>query len=269
MWKWETEQQPRGVIVIVQGALEHHSRYGWLIEMWRKAGFHVVMGDLPGQGITSRAQRGHISTFNDYLTAVKEWVEAAYQFDLPVFLLGHGIGGLITIRLLQELDFEVAGVIASSPCLGMVHTPPKMINMMSHSLNSLTPSFKFSYGVTAEMVTRNEQVIEADKEDSLLINKVSVRWYRELLQAIKVASLKVNDMPNVPLLLMQAGADRIVDRKAVRKWFHQIDLSDMHYKEWPGLYHEIFNEPEREDVFYYAKGFVENQLRLLGYVVDK
>ena len=58
MWKWETEQEAKAVIVIIHGAMEHHGRYGWLIEMWRTSGYHVIMGDLPGQGMTSRAQRG-------------------------------------------------------------------------------------------------------------------------------------------------------------------------------------------------------------------
>jgi lysophospholipase len=87
---------------------------------------------------------------------------------------------------------------------------------------------------------------------------------------MKIAHLKTEAIsPDIPLLVMQAGEDKIVDKKAVRKWFHQLDLSEMHYKEWPSLYHEIFNEPEREDVFFYAKEFVENRLRQLGYVVDK
>ncbi|MEK4028396.1 MULTISPECIES: alpha/beta hydrolase [Bacillaceae] len=269
MWKWETEQQPKGVIVMIHGAMEHHGRYGWLIEMWRRNGFHVVMGDLPGQGMTSRAKRGHISSFNEYIEEVKDWVQAAYQFDLPLFILGHSMGGLIAIRLLQEMEVETAGVILSSPCLGMNHTPPKVMDILSHGLNSLSPSVKFSSGLTVEMATRNEEVRQADKEDLLYVNKVSVRWYRELLQAIKTADLKTGAVPDVPLLVMQAGDDLIVDKKSVRKWFHRLDLSEMHYKEWPGLYHEIFNEPEREEVFHYAKGFVENRLRLLGYVIEE
>lgn len=70
---------------MVHGAMEHHGRYGWLIEMWRVSGFHVVMGDLPGQGMTTRSRRGHIDSFQEYLIEVKDWIQAAYTFDLPVF----------------------------------------------------------------------------------------------------------------------------------------------------------------------------------------
>ena len=56
MWKWEAEGEAKAVVVMVHGAMEHHRRYGWLIEMWRLSGFHVIMGDLPGQGMTTRAK---------------------------------------------------------------------------------------------------------------------------------------------------------------------------------------------------------------------
>jgi len=65
MWKWEADGEAKAVIVMVHGELEHHGRYGWLIEQWRLAGFHVIMGDLPGQGLTSRVNRGHIESFDD------------------------------------------------------------------------------------------------------------------------------------------------------------------------------------------------------------
>ncbi len=74
------------------------------------------------------------------------------------------------------------------------------------------------------------------------------------------------DSLDVPLLVMQAGSDLIVDKKSVKRWFNKLDVSEMHYKEWPELYHELFNEPEREEVFRYTMEFVDSRLRLLGYV---
>lgn len=59
--------------------------------MWRNAGYHVVMGDLPGQGTSTRA-RGHIRSFQEYIDTVDEWIEHAKSFRLPTFLLGHSMG---------------------------------------------------------------------------------------------------------------------------------------------------------------------------------
>ncbi|WP_064092713.1 alpha/beta hydrolase [Rossellomorea aquimaris] len=267
MWKWETDQEAKAVIVIIHGAMEHHGRYGWLIEMWRASGFHVIMGDLPGQGMTSRSHRGHIDSFDEYIIEVKDWIQAAYAFDLPVFVIGHSMGGLVAVRFLQESHVNLAGVILSSPCLGLVKSPAKPVQLLSYGLNKFAPMVKFSSGLTIDMATRNADVREIDSNDSLYITKVSVRWYRELVHAIKLAFMNLTKMPDVPLLVLQAGEDKIVDKKAVKKWFNELSLSEMHYKEWPKCYHEIYNEPEREEIFEYSKTFIESRLKSIGYIL--
>lgn len=269
MWKWECEGKPKAVIVIVHGAMEHHGRYGWLIEMWRQNGFHIVMGDLPGQGKTTRARRGHISSFQEYTNEVSDWVSASFQFNVPVFLLGHSMGGLIATRFVQEQKPELAGVILSSPLYKMKHAPPKYLDLAAHGLNSLTPSLKFDSGLTSEMVTRNEEVHSYDADDPLFVRKVSVRWYREVVQAMKLAAASAGEIPDIPHLIMQAGNDLVTDESAVRSFVKKVNLTELQYKEWPGLYHEIFNEPEREQVFQYTLDFVHNRLRALGFIIEK
>lgn len=260
MWKWEGENA-KGTIVIVHGAAEHHGRYKWLIEMFRMHGFHVVAGDLPGQGTTSRSRRGHIDSFDEYIETVASWVHEASVYEQPVFLLGHSMGGLVVIRTLQEKRLPVRGVILSSPCLGLVHYPSKALEIASRILNVIHPKKRFPSGLTVEMATRNEEVREMDKNDSLYVTKMSVRWYRELVKAIRIAHEKMADLPDVPMLVMQAGDDKIVDKSAVKSWFDQLAISEKVYKEWPKLYHEIFNEPEREQVFLYAHTFLTLQLQ--------
>ncbi len=103
------------------------------------------------------------------------------------------------------------------------------------------------------MATRNEDVIEVDQNDSLYVRKVSVRWYRELLKTIESAMVPTDAFLRVPLLVMQAGDDKLVDKTMVIKWFSGVASHNKAYKEWEGLYHEIFNEPEREDVFKASK----------------
>lgn len=267
MWKWEAEGEAKAVIVMVHGAMEHHRRYGWLIEMWRTSGFHIIMGDLPGQGITSRSRRGHIDSFDEYIFEVKDWVQAAYRYELPVFLLGHSMGGLICIRLLQEERLNLAGVILSSPCLGLVKTPSKILNALSLGLNMIYPSLRLNSGLTVEMATRNLDVREADVNDTLYITKVSVRWYRELAAAMKIAFEKLGEIQDIAMLVMQGGDDKIVNKATVREWFNSAPLSEKRFKEWQKCYHEIFNEPEREDVFEYSKDFVISQLKAIGYIV--
>lgn len=267
MWKWEAEGNARAVIVIVHGAMEHHRRYGWLIEQWRNSGFHVVMGDLPGHGLTTRSRRGHIDSFEEYVNEAKKWIDASYQFELPVFLIGHSMGGLITVRLLQKERLNVAGVILSSPCLGLVNKPSPILHAGTIILNKVFPTLRVSSGISLDHVTRNEDVRELDRNDTLYVKKISVRWYRELEEAMKNAFTMIKRTQDTPLLVVQGGDDRVVDKEKVRNWFNSVPLSEKRFKEWPKCYHEVFNEPEREEVFLYVKDFVEGQLKGLGYIV--
>ncbi|WP_246941411.1 alpha/beta hydrolase [Bacillus pinisoli] len=263
MWKWEAENA-KGVIVMVHGAAEHHGRYKWLIEMWRGEGYHVIMGDLPGQGTTSRRDRGHIDKFDVYIEAVEEWYKEALSYQLPIVLLGHSMGGLTVIRTMQEKQLKINCMILSSPCLGISEqtTPSIFLDLASRVLNKITPSLRIATGLTPSMATRNKEVIELDSNDSLYVTKVSVRWFRELIHATVLALINIKKVPDVPVLFMQGGDDQIVDKRKGKEWFDQLDVTDKTYKEWHGLYHEIFNEPEREQVFDYAKRFVETQLSI-------
>lgn len=258
MWKWNA-WDPRAVMVMIHGAGEHHGRYKWLIEKWRSNGYHVVMGDLPGQGMSSR-KRGHIQSFDEYIQEVDHWLREAQTFELPVFLLGHSMGGLVAIRTLQTIHFPLKGVILSSPCLGLIHKPNKVVDWVSKGLNVFAPSMRFDSNLTAEIATRNQEIQDASKNDSLLVTKVSVRWYRELVNAMEQAFEEALKLPDIPLLVMQGGEDKIVDKNSVKKWFNQLDLTDKSYKEWKGLYHEIFNEPEREFVFDKAFSFANEHI---------
>lgn len=255
MWKWETKDEAKGIVIMVHGAGEYHGRYEWVIEQFNLAGYHVLMGDLPGQGTTTR-RRGHIDSFDEYITAIEEWIGEAARYHLPVFLFGHSMGGLASIRAVTERPFDVKGIILSSPCLGLAKQPSKGIDTLSKVLNKVAPSIKFSANIEPVNKTRNEQVLLRDATDTLIVERVSVRWYRELVNAMKLALLQTDRFPNIPLLVIQAGDDRIVDKHAVRQWFNQIVSHDKMYKEYPGFYHEVLNEPERDDVFKFIKAYL-------------
>ncbi len=258
MWKWEVEEA-RGVMVIVHGAGEHHGRYQWLAQKWNEHGLDVVMGDLPGQGRT-RGKRGHIQSFTHYLDTIGEWLEEAGKKGLPVFLFGHSMGGLAAIRLLMERKPALFGVVLSSPCLALKKPPAKAKELMTKAFHRVAPTFSAKSGIRTELVTRNEDIREAYLKDELRVTTVTARWYQELVKAMRTANHYPEKVINTPMLVMQAGEDFLVDKLAVRDWFDNIELTEKHYKEWPGLYHELFNEPERDEVFRHAVGFINLQL---------
>lgn len=252
----KTAAQAKAVVVIVHGAGEHSGRYEWLIRKWNEHGYHVVIGDLPGQGKTTGV-RGYIRSFADYIETVMRWFEEAKRFQLPIVLLGHSMGGLVIIRTLMMKKLPVYKVILSSPCLGLAQYPPNWLESISKLLNIVWPKLRVSANHPPGIGTRNEEIKAKDALDPLYNRKISIRWYRELREAMALAHEQTDEFPNVPLLILQGGDDRIVNKQDVKQWYDRLQIDTKLYKEWQGLYHEVFNEPEREEVFSYALQFVQ------------
>ncbi|MBU9713767.1 alpha/beta fold hydrolase [Evansella tamaricis] len=264
MWKWEASgPKRRGVFVIVHGAGEYHVRYKWVVEKLNSLHYHVIMGDLPGQGMTE-GPRGHVDRFQDYLDVVLSWIQEAKKYDLPVILMGHSMGGLISIHSLLHFEPEDLPdvVILSSPCLGLKNDPPVYKRTLSSVLNRVTPGFRLPSGLPPGSGTRDEAMRKRDLDDSRLIKHVSIRWYKELVKAMSYAHKQKTDLPDIPLLVTQSGNDLIVNKERVKEWFNGLTLTDKTYKEWHNLYHEVLNEPEREEVLSHLIGFVTIQLQL-------
>ncbi|WP_147805169.1 alpha/beta hydrolase [Alkalicoccus halolimnae] len=263
MWKWEAAGKPKATVVIVHGAGEYHARYEWVIEEMRHMNFHVFMGDLPGQGTTEGA-RGHVDSFKEYVHKVREWLNEAGEEKLPLILFGHSMGGLISVTTLQHLHAEELPdmVVLSSPCFGLVNVQPWIKRSSARVLNRVAPRTMFPNGLEPGTGTRDPFMRTRDAEDPLLVKRVSARWYNELTTHMYRAHKQIKRTPNIPFYVMQGGEDKIVDKYAVKAWFNALDVDEKAYKEWPGLYHEVLNEPEREQVLAHMAGFITTQLVL-------
>ncbi|WP_082686350.1 alpha/beta hydrolase [Bacillus coahuilensis] len=248
---------PKGVLVLIHGAMEYHGRYKWTIERFREEGYTVVAGDLPGHGTSSRRFRGHIDSFDEYLMEVEDWVGHALQYELPTFLFGHSMGGLVAVRYLQKEKKPIQGVILSSPGLGLLAGPPMSLNLLSYPLNLLSPKMKFKAKIMPGSITRDRDRQDSDLNDSLYLTKVSVRWYRELKSAVGKAFDEIIDFPDLPVLVLQGDDDKLVDKEKVYDWFQALSVSDKHYKSWKKCYHELLSEPEKEQVVTVVKHFLD------------
>jgi lysophospholipase len=233
-----------GSILLVHGAGEHSGKYEWVISQWNQAGYDVLCGDLPGYG-RSEGKKGHIDRFEDYIDAVQDWYELLIRESPHVpFVVGHSLGGLVTARFMEIKKPIVTGVIMSSPCFGLSMKVPKWKQLIANGLNVLYPSLVLASGLEDNQVSRSPRVAD----DPLSTSVASVRWYRELILNIEKNVKESKGFPDVPLLVYQAGEDLVVDREQVKRWISEVPIKNKTYKEWPGLYHEILNDPEKENV---------------------
>ena len=269
MWKWETENDAKGVVVIAHNILEHTGRYAYVITMLRRNGYHVIMGDLPGQGQTSRANKGQIEDFNEYHENVLEWIKIANEYKIPTFLLGVGLGGLILLNLLERVELPIEGLMLISPLLEFNQSGKGRKNKLLSNVGKASKDTRFKIGITAQDLTRNDEVIEETENDALMLKKVTYHWYNLVSETMKETMEHIKDIKSLPTLIMFGTEDIISDISATKELKDKLATNELYYKVWNGLYHEIHNEPERDQVMRYVLTFLNNSVNTMGFIVEE
>ena len=268
MWKWETENEAKGVVVIAHNMLEHTGRYAYLITMLRRNGYHVIMGDLPGQGQTARSNKGQIESFDVYHEHILDWIRIANEYKIPTYILGVGLGGLIVLNLLEKVEVPVEGLMLISPLLEFKKNNKVRKDKVISNIGRLVKDTRFNMGIEIEDLTRNEEVIQETKEDQLMLSKVSYKWYKQIVEVMKETVQHLQDIDPIPTLVMSASEDKISDIKVTEMLKDKVKTNELYYKVWPGFYHEIHNEPERDEVMRYILSFLNNSASTMGFIVN-
>ncbi|MBO8172908.1 MAG: alpha/beta hydrolase [Bacillaceae bacterium] len=259
--KWPVSSAKASVL-IVHGAGEHIGRYQWVISRLNEQGYTVYGGDLPGFG-RSPGKKGHVDQFDVYTDQVNHWWQQMTEADSgPFYVLGHSMGGLITVAWLEKCRDELtepAGVILSSPALGTRVKVPFWKEALSKTLNRLVPGLRMDAGIKPEYVSRDVKVSDAYRDDPLVVKRLSVRWYREFLHTIEQVWLKRDQFPDVPLLVLQAEKDRLVDPEMSRTWVEALHIKDKQFHMMKAMYHEVLQDPDKEKVMNIILSWIEHK----------
>lgn len=242
---------PRGAIVLVHGLAEHTGRYTDTAAHFAGLGWSVYAADLRGHGLSPdgpKPGRVHVRRFSDYLLdvdAVREHA-ATHHAGQPLYILGHSMGGLISLSYLLEHPGVFAGGVISSPALAPHPDalPPRRIVWIARLLSWLRPRTFFPSEVSPEVVCRDPAVVKAYAEDPLISRTVSARWFVSMMKAMTAAHERAALLAE-PVLLMQSGADLLVDPAAPQRWATTTPAGRVEFVAWEGLYHEMLNEPEK------------------------
>jgi alpha-beta hydrolase superfamily lysophospholipase len=254
VWQSWAPETPRGVVIIIHGLAEHGGRYHETAGFLSTKGWAVYACDLRAHGLSPdppKAGRVHVNRFTDYAHDVDAMIGLVqiHHAGLPVFILGHSMGGLIAISYALEKPEALAGAIISSPALGThpEFKPPLFLKIMVGILSRLAPRLLVDSGLDTQAICRDPQVVQAYIDDPLVSQKVSARWYSEITRAMKRAHKNAGSL-RIPMLLMQSGADRLVDPAAPGRWAGLTPPGLVELVQWEGLYHEMLNEPEKGQV---------------------
>lgn len=254
--EWRVQgDEPRGTVQLVHGLGEHVERYDALALRLASAGWRVVGHDHRGHG-RSEGARGVLPRTDALLRDLARVIDATRsRRGGPTVLLGHSMGGAIAARLVAEGTRRetrraawwrpVTALALSSPALaadlGVVARLQVAIG------RRLAPSAAVANGLQSAWISRDPDVVAAYESDPLVHDRITPRLAGFILDAGAFARARAPRWP-VPTLLLWAGSDRCVAPRGSRAFAAAAPPERVTSQEFPALYHEIFNEPEREEV---------------------
>jgi len=234
----------RGVVLICHGANEHMGRYPHVIQALNEAGYDVHGLDLRGHG-QSGGKRGHVLRWERYSEDLRV---VAQSIGGSMVLLGHSMGGLVVLECMREgiNGVDVQGIMVSNPLLGLAFEPPRVKAFFANVFSAISPGLLLGNELNADHLSHDTAMNEAYLSDPLVSRKLSPRWFTEM----KGALARVHDAApsySLPFLLMQGTDDPITSAPTATEFFQQYG-GPKTVQAHEGLYHEIFNEIEREKV---------------------
>jgi len=250
---WDVGIAPRGQVVIVHGLGEHGGRYARVAASLNAHGWRVVAYDQRGHG-ASQGARGVMGAPDSLLVDLARVLDVARAAcDGPLVLLGHSLGGLIAARFVAErlrptpADWarEVDALVLSSPALDAGFS--RVQKLLLATLPPLLPHLALGNGLNPHWLSRDLAVVQAYLADPLVHDRISTRLAAFIAEAGPEV-LALAPGWTVPTLLMWAGADRCVAPAGSARFAQDAPAAVLTAQEWPGLSHEIFNEPEHHEV---------------------
>jgi acylglycerol lipase len=257
---WLPDGAVRAVLLVAHGYGEHGGRYGNLVDRLVPRGYALYALDHRGHG-RSDGPRGHVGRFAELvadLHALRVRVEAE-QRGRPLFLVGHSLGGLIVVRYLLAHPSGLAGAVLSSPALGLADEPPRFLQWLARVLSRIAPRTSFQGNVKPEYLSRDQAVGRAYASDPLVHRRATARFFVEFKWAMRNAAERAPEI-RVPILVLQAGDDRLVDPRATEDFAVRIASESKDVRVYPGLFHEIFNETEKDRVLDDLERWLEDRL---------
>jgi alpha-beta hydrolase superfamily lysophospholipase len=230
-------ETPKGAVLIVHGLAEHKGRYAHVQEALASAGYASHAIDLRGHG-EAEGFPGKVGSPDELVDDV-----AAGMDDLraaepgPYFLVSHSMGTLPVLAYLGERGQDgIAGIVLSACPIA----PGRA------TLDALADPD--APGIPPETISRDPEVVRAYAEDRLVFNEHVPPECTAAVMLVSQRAFQGAGDVTLPALVLHGGADPIADPSGSEDILAALGSADKTITIYDGLYHEIFNEPEQEQV---------------------
>ena len=256
---WQPETESKALVCLVHGLGEHSGRYEHVAAHLTRAGYVMMAFDQRGHG-KSDGQRGHTPDFEILGKDIAQFLEESVRRypDYPCFLYGHSLGGNLILNYVLRHDAQLTGAIATAPALRTAFEPPALKIALGKIMYRLWPTLSMSNEIDVETLSRNPEVVRAYVNDPLVHDRLTPRLAIGMLDKGEWVLQHAAEL-SLPLLLMHGAADRLTSPQASSEF--AVRAGDRcTLKIWDGLYHEIHNEPEQEEVLAYLLDWLNHRL---------
>jgi acylglycerol lipase len=242
-------KQPERIAILVHGLAEHSGRYEHVGAYLAAAGCAVHAYDQQGHGKSS-GTRCHARRFAHLLDDLEGFVASvrAGQPSLPIYLVGHSLGGLLVASYASQRNPDVAGIVTSGAALALPNDLSRGRVFLARGLRWIAPRLSMPAGLDPEALSRDQEVVRAYLEDPMVDRRMTTSLAAEIVTAVERTASEAARI-RVPMLLLHGEEDRLCPAAGSRRLYEQLEVTPRNLRTYPGLRHEIFNEPERLEVF--------------------
>jgi alpha-beta hydrolase superfamily lysophospholipase len=231
--RWVPSDDTRGHVVLSHGFAEHSGRYEHVAAALLEGDLSVWALDHRGHG-HSQGERADIESVAAAVADLGLFLELvrAQMPDGPLFLVGHSMGGLIATAFAEKYQDQLAGLALSG---ALLHLAPEVA--------ALADQEEIPDLGLADAVSSDPAVVQAYKDDPLVyLGPPPAGFLRAAVQGVEEARAALDQL-TLPILVMHGSADLLVSPQALRDVVARVASQDLTARLWPGLWHEIFNEP--------------------------
>jgi len=257
---WLPDGEPAAVLLVVHGLAEHSGRYGNVVDYFVPRGYAVYALDHRGHG-RSEGARVYVERFTDYLDDLKTFFDMVrgWQPGRKIFMVGHSMGGTIGLAYATRYQDELDGLILSAAGVRPGESVSPLLITVGKLCSTLLPKMGMIV-LDASAISRNPAVVAAYDNDPLVYRgKVTARLGAELISTMQAFPEQVSGL-RLPILIMHGTADRLVDPQGSPWLYEAVGSTDKTLKLYEGCYHEIFNEPEHEQVLADVEAWLQAHL---------